>query len=149
MAHHTLYHYSYHIFYYYYIDYMKSRTSSETRANPGKSKSVGKKGGKKGNGPSPQIFVTALCGKTITIDIDSSDTIGSVKEKIQDKEGVPPDQQRLLFRDKELENDRTLVSYGIRKDCSLKLRLRLRGGDNGKIYDHIVSLYMSYIISTL
>ena len=109
---------------------MKSRecSSGETRANPGKKKSAGKKGGKKGNGPPPQIFVTALCGKTITIDIDSSDTIGSVKDKIQDKEGVPPDQQRLLFRDKELENDRTLASYGIRKDCTLKLRLPLRGG---------------------
>jgi len=123
-------------------------SSGETRANPGKKKSAGKKGGKKGNGPSPQIFVTALCGKTITIDIDSSDTIGSVKGKIQDKEGAPPDQQRLLFRDKELENDHTLASYGIRKDCSLKLRLRLRGGDNGKVYDHIVHC-ISYIISTL
>jgi ubiquitin len=142
-----LYHNSYHISFYS-IDYMTSRecSSGETHAKIPK-KSVSKKGGKKGNGPSPQIFVTALCGKTITIDIDSSDTIGSVKDKIQDKEGVPPDQQRLLFRDKELENDRTLASYGIHKDCSLKLRLRLRGGDNGKIYGHIVSLYISYIIS--
>jgi ubiquitin len=80
-----------------------------------------------------QLMVKTLDGKTVTVEAEEEDTIEDIKNKIMEKEGVPVDQQRLIFGGKQLESDKTRADYDVQEDSTFHMVLRLRGGEDGDV----------------
>lgn len=81
-----------------------------------------------------KLFVKTLTGKMIELEVETSDTIKEVKEKIQEQDGIPPEQQRLIFGGKQLADAKTLSECSITAGSTLHLVLALRGGGGMQVY---------------
>ena len=90
-----------------------------------------------------QIFIVTPEGKTITFEVSASDTISSLKAKIQDKQGISPEHQRLIFGGKQLEDEYTFSQYNIIKNSSLHMILRLPGGMENSIKSMILEMVVA------
>lgn len=83
-------------------------------------------------GGSLQVHVKTFAGKTITVEVEPDESIESLKNKLQSKEGIPINQQRILFGGKQLDSKKTISDYDIQNESTMHMVLRLRGGEFAK-----------------
>ena len=87
-------------------------------------------------GKSLQVFVKTFAGKTLTVEVEPDESVESLKNKLQSKEGIPPNQQRILFGGKQLDSKKSISDYGIEDESTMNMVLRLRGGRESRNNDN-------------